>query len=98
MRAVAGPGAVAGQSLVHVHSTLQARPGLFHRRDPQSRINGSRGARARPRVAQSADWPSRSQGGQRGRDPRGEQCSPRSGSCLLASGGIEGELVLEPQQ
>lgn len=62
MRAVAGPGAVAGQSLVHVHSTLQARPGLFHRRDPQSRINGSRGVRARPRVAQSADWPSRSRG------------------------------------
>lgn len=74
------------------------RPGLSHRRDPRSRIKGSRGVRARPRVAQDADPPSRSRGSQRGRDPRGEQCSPGSGSCLLASSGIEGELVLELQQ
>lgn len=98
MRAVAGRGAAAGQSLVLVHSTLQDRPGLSHRRDPRSRIKGSRGVRARPRVAQGADPPSRSRGSQRGRDPREEQCSPGSGSWLLASSGIEGELVLELQQ
>jgi hypothetical protein len=62
VRAVAVRGAAAGQSLVRIHSTLQAKPGLFHRRDPQSRIKGFRGARARPRVAQGADRPSRSRG------------------------------------
>lgn len=62
MRAVAGPGAAAGQSLVHVHSILQARLGLFHCRDPQSCIKGSKGARTRPRVVQGANRPSQSRG------------------------------------
>lgn len=45
-----------------------------------------------------ADPPPRSRGPARGGDPRGEQCSLGSGSRLLASGGIEGELVLELQR
>lgn len=94
-----GRGAEARPGLPHVHSTLQAGPGLSHRQASRSRIKALEGrARARPRAVLGADPPPRSRGPARGGDPRGEQCSLGSGSRLLASGGIEGELVLELQR
>lgn len=93
-----GRGAEARPGLPHVHSTLQAGPGLSQSQVSRSRIKAPGGARARPRAVLGTDPPPRSRGPARGEDPRGEQCSLGSGSRLLVSGGIEGELVLELQQ
>lgn len=79
------------------YSPFQARPGL-HRQVPSVPHKSFRGARPasggagrRPATAESGSGV----GGAR----VGEQCVPSgSGSRLLASGGIEGELVLELQQ
>lgn len=100
MRAAVGPapggGGQARPSLRLLNLPGSARP--FSPPSPLVPHKSSRGARARPRAALVADLPPQSRDLEWGGGPRGEQCSPGSGSRLLASGGIEGELVLELQQ
>jgi hypothetical protein len=72
--------------------------GLSHRQNPRSRIKALEGCGPGLRSRRVQTGHRESRGLERGGDLRGEQCLPRSGSRLLASGGFEGELVLELQQ